>query len=401
MKLTTRVLASLDRYGVGRTWGSLGRIGAWVAVWVAVVGVVVRPAPLSWTERDYEPDVVGPADRELQYLGPTSPQDYAGFLAPEGRTGDTFTVAWIGGSELKWNAVSVPAAMAANVSTVGGRPLRIDVYSVIAPRPIDVLRAMRAAIDDGADALLVSLNPAWVADEWAMRGWPNTDVSDLGGLLASPTDWLWEASLVSPSDVAWRVTRNVSPIVEAQTRLNERAASWFDRLDVVDRPADDGGVPVGDHGDDDPRLPADGGEFWIVQEEGPAILDDLVTRLAAMTAGFDDDTPVADHFAGRLLDTAESADVPVLMYSVPMNPDVVRSAEWAAAGERVESFWQRLAADVTSPVVEVEPGQLGVALADGASYIDLIHTHDPVPIAAVLTERICEHWATVAGEECA
>src|SRR5690606_36169511 len=105
--------------------------------------------------------------------------DFAGYLPPP-HDPDGFTVAWIGGSEVKLREVSVPGAVEQRVGTVGGRPLLVDSYNLIAPRMIDVLRAIDTARGSGADAIVVALNPAWVRSERSMRDWPNLDVANVG-----------------------------------------------------------------------------------------------------------------------------------------------------------------------------------------------------------------------------
>ncbi len=62
-----------------------------------------RHGPTS-DDRDHVQDVP-PSD--VSYLGPTSRQDFGGFLAPPHRTDEPFTVAWIGGSEVKLQGVSL------------------------------------------------------------------------------------------------------------------------------------------------------------------------------------------------------------------------------------------------------------------------------------------------------
>src|SRR5690606_20400242 len=54
----SRVIAFLTgRLGVFRTWGSFGRVAAWVVVWVVVIGAVLG-AVTPGAGREYVPDFV-------------------------------------------------------------------------------------------------------------------------------------------------------------------------------------------------------------------------------------------------------------------------------------------------------------------------------------------------------
>ncbi len=200
----------------------------------------LAPTLPTFTDRAHTPD---DPPSNVRYVGPISRTDFGGFLPPEHQD-DSFTVAWIGGSEIKLNQNSVPGAVENRIGTVGGRTLLIDSYNVIAPRLIDMLRAVDTAIDHDADAIVMALNPAWVRSEWSMRDWTNLDVSNVGLLFERQATASWGALLTSPADVAWRLSRAAIPLVEVQSRLNERAGEESERFDLIDDP-------------DDPADPAD------------------------------------------------------------------------------------------------------------------------------------------------
>ncbi len=387
-----RVVAVLtERLGVFRTWGSFARVAVWVVVWCVVVSLVVAPAPPSLDDREHVEDL-RPSD--VRYVGPTSRQDFGGFLTPPHRTDDPFTVAWIGGSEVKLLGVSLAAEVSNRISAFGNRPVQIDAYTLIAPRPIDVIRALDSARANEVDAVVVSINAIWLTDEWSMRAWPNLDVSNIGTLWRYPSTWPWAASMTTPADAAWRVTRAAFPLVEAQNRLNDNAHEIVDAIDMVARPAD-GGIPTGTD-EPDPRLPATANstEFWLVQEYGVSIMDDTTVRIAKMVDGLDDDSPVADALNLRMVLTATAADVPVLMYVTPFSPEELTNPELAVAANQVEAYWTQLAGRLTSPLVEIEPGQLASLFAEQATYFDAVHMRDAAPFAEVLVPRLCANWQT-------
>lgn len=388
-----RVIAILtERLGVLRTWGSFARVAVWTVAWCVVVSLAIAPRSPRPDDRDHVQDVP-PSD--VSYLGPTSRQDFGGFLAPPHRTDEPFTVAWIGGSEVKLQGVSLGGEVSNRISAFGDRPVNIDAYTLIAPRPIDVIRTLDSARADGVDAVVVSINAIWLTDEWSMRSWPNLDVSNIGTLWRSPSTWPWAASLTTPADAAWRITRAAFPLVEAQNRLNENAREIVDTFDMVARPADDSAA-AGEAGPDerDPRLPDNATEFWLIQEYGVSIMDDTTRRVATMVDGLDDDSPVADALNLQLLQSAEAAGIPVYLYVAPFSPEELTNPELAVAANQVEAYWTQLAGRLTSPLVEIEPGQLTSLFAEQATYHDAVHMKDAAPFAEVLVPRLCANWQT-------
>jgi hypothetical protein len=381
------VVRFVTRLGIGRSWASVGRIVAFTVAWVLVIGWVVSPAPPSPADRDVAADVPASA---VRYLGPTSPGDFGGFLAPvPGDTEDVFTLAMIGGSEVKLREVSLAGEVANRIGSVGGDPVSVDAYTLVAPRPVDVLRAMESAVANRSDAITVSINAVWLTDEWSMREWANLDVANFGTLWRDPGSWLWALALESPADAAWRLTRAVSPVVEAQQRLNARTAGWIDRIDVLDRPEGDE-APTGV----EPQLAGDATTFWLIDAYGPDVMADTTERVARMVEGFDDEAPAARHFVRRLVATAEAARVPVFLYVAPFSPDSAANARFVEAEAKVTAYWTEVAGTVTSPLVSIEPRSMTSEFADRAAYFDIVHMSDAGPFADVLVGRLCEQWRT-------
>jgi hypothetical protein len=382
------------RLGVGRTWGSIGRIVAFTVAWVLVIGWIVDPAAPSATDREREPDV--PAS-PVRYLGPISPGDYGGFVAPTpGDDDDVFTVAFVGGSELKLREVSVVGEVANRITAVGAMAARFDGYTVVAPRPIDALRGMESAIANGSDAIVVSINAVWLTDEWSMREWENLDVANFGTLWRDPGSWPWALALESPGDAAWRVGRAVSPVVEAQQRLSTSAAGWVERLDMLEQPEPDAGGDAPPAGDANAvQLGGDPTTFWLVDAHGPDVMGDTTERVARMVEGFDAEAPASRHLVDRMIDTAEAADVPVFFYVAPFAPESASNPRFVAAEAKVTAYWTEIATTVTSPLVAIEPRSLTPEFADRAAYLDVVHMADAGPFADVLVGRLCEHWRTI------
>ena len=144
-----RPIALLTRMGVLDTRASMIRVAAWITAWALLIGHVVTPLAPRYTERPTVADIPATA---VRYVAPSSQTDLAGFLPPK-HDPKAFTIAWIGGSETKLNAVSVPGEFSRRVTSVGGKPVRVDSYNLVAPRTLDAYLALRAAIESKADAL--------------------------------------------------------------------------------------------------------------------------------------------------------------------------------------------------------------------------------------------------------
>lgn len=100
---------------------------------------------------------------------------------PAERVDDPIDLAWIGGSEVELRDVSLPGALADALPDVAGRPLNVRGYTRIAPMPPDIGAAVAAAVADGADALLISINIAWLTWEF-----PNCNPPD--GVAVDPVE---------------------------------------------------------------------------------------------------------------------------------------------------------------------------------------------------------------------
>jgi hypothetical protein len=378
--------AASRRWGVLRSWPSIGRVAAWAGAWCVILSVVVAPQVPRFTDRDVQPDQ--PASG-VRYVGPVSRTDFAGFLPPE-HDPDAFTVAWIGGSEVKLREVSVAGAVEQRIDTVGGRPLLVDGYTIIAPRLIDTIRALDTAADSGADAIVIALNPAWVRPEWGLRGWHNLDVANIGTLWTRPATWSWALAITSPADYGWRIARAVSTVVESQTRLNADARDAVDALDLLDDPMVDPEAPA-DTGD--PRLPP-GSDLWLVDADGPSVLTDEDRRVAALIDGIGSSPQEAALFAEVLLDAAAGTGVPVYLYVTPFAPESLAKPEFDAAAQQVEAFWAARQASIDSPLVELEPRSASRDHDFAGMFFNNVHMSNPGPFADVLVARLCEQWRT-------
>ena len=382
------------RLGVLRTWGSLGRVVVWIAVWALIISLVVLPRNPSYEDREHAAD---DPPSTVRYTGPISRQDFSGFIAPP-RRDDHFTIAWIGGSEVKLQSVSIPAEFEQRVRSVGGQPIQIDAYTIVSPRVIDALGAIDAARTSGADAIVVSLQPVWTTDDHSLQTWPNLDVADFGLLWKRPAAWPAALSFTTPADVTWSLSRTLVPLVNAQFEANDSASEIIDAFDVVKRPSPTDDRPSVDQGD--PRLPSSAPQFWQIQRDGLAVVQNTMTRVASQL--FDESTSIAEKFTDLLIEAVSDAEVPIYMYAPPFAPSALSDPLFDRSSSRVEAYWQGFADDVTSRMVLIDGGSMTAEFATDEMYFDVIHLADAGPFASILVERICQHWRSVDADlECA
>lgn len=384
--VTARILAALRNRRVLTSWVSVLRVAAWVVAWTLVLSAVSARFVADSPERDVVADVP-PSD--VVYVAPVSPVDYAGFLPPSDDP-EVFTIAWIGGSEIKLNTVSVPAAVQRRIPTVGDRPVRTVVYSLVANRIGDVVRAADTAAASGADAVIVALNPSWTRADF-VREWDNLDVSNLGTFWKRTGTLPWAVATTGPDDIAWRMSRAAFGVVEDQVQWSRWADERLEIFDVIqDPPPEQVDTP-----EIDPRLPRESDTFWLVREHGTEIVDDVHARVIAQLQGSGIDRGVVDPLVDAFFDELASASVPVFAYASSLNPADLADPEFDAELAAVEAFWAERAATL--------PPQIAVDArmwsrddpAAAAAFGDIIHFADPEPFAAYVAVEFCAHLVAV------
>jgi hypothetical protein len=378
-----------NRARVLDTRSSFVRVVAWIVLFVVVLGRAVSPAAPTATDRAVAVDV--PASVNVRYIAPTSETDFAGFLPPK-HDQSAFTVAWIGGSESKLNAVSVPGEVSRRVSAVGGRKLLIDSYNLVAPRALDAYFALRAAIDSHADAIVMTINPVWFTPEWSIHEWTNLDVSQPSALLRTPGTWKWALAFQSPSDVALATMQRAVPLVAAQIKANKTMQDALDHLNLL-------------HLDPAPVAPKPapgplryGSDFFLAESNGGTIPGSSVQRLALLLKGLGMHSgDIGDDSIRLLLDTAEASHTPTYVYTNPLSFEAFDNAVLGPLAEADARRLARIAAPITAPNVPasnvvVQSKYLTHELAPSDVFFDVAHMNDAGPMADLLVSKLCGPW---------
>lgn len=388
----SRVTTLLRRAGVFSTWGSVARVAAWTVAAALVLGRVLPSHTATYTDRPIPADEPASA---VRYVAPFDKGDEDGFLAPP-HDPNSYTVAWIGGSEVKWQGVSVPARFASRVSAVGDKPVVIDAYSMLAMRSVDALTALHAAIDNDSDAIVVAVNPSWFFPEWSEQAWQALDVAYPGTLWRDPSTWGWAPFIASPADLLLALAGSAVPLVDNRGSARDNVNGVFDATDVLLHPPADSSPPTTLKG-----LPADSSDFWMLHERGRESQTSFSARFTVFLQGLED----ADHSAGddairQLVDVAAGSGRPVFFYFTPVSFDVLDNPVDEPLVAALEERLAAIADGAAGPTVTVQADSLSREMEPADVFLDVVHMNNPEPLLDLLTPLLCDQWKRVGAAEC-
>lgn len=388
----SRVTTLLRRAGVFSTWGSVARVAAWTVAAALVLGRVLPSHTTTYPDRPIPADEPASA---VRYVAPFDKGDEDGFLAPP-HDPNSYTVAWIGGSEVKWQGVSVPARFASRVSAVGDKPVVIDAYSMLAMRSVDALTALHAAIDNDSDAIVVAVNPSWFFPEWSEQAWQALDVAYPGTLWRDPSTWGWAPFIASPADLLLALAGSAVPLVDNRGSARDNVNGVFDATDVLLHPPADSSPPTTLKG-----LPADSSDFWMLHERGRESQTSFSARFTVFLQGLED----ADHSAGddairQLVDVAAGSGRPVFFYFTPVSFDVLDNPVDEPLVAALEERLAAIADGAAGPTVTVQADSLSREMEPADVFLDVVHMNNPEPLLDLLTPLLCDQWKRVGAAEC-
>ena len=388
----SRVTTLLRRAGVFSTWGSVARVAAWTVAAALVLGRVLPSHTTTYTDRPIPADEPASA---VRYVAPFDKGDEDGFLAPP-HDPNSYTVAWIGGSEVKWQGVSVPARFASRVSAVGDKPVVIDAYSMLAMRSVDALTALHAAIDNDSDAIVVAVNPSWFFPEWSEQAWQALDVAYPGTLWRDPSTWGWAPFIASPADLLLALAGSAVPLVDNRGSARDNVNGVFDATDVLLHPPADSSPPTTLKG-----LPADSSDFWMLHERGRESQTSFSARFTVFLQGLED----ADHSAGddairQLVDVAAGSGRPVFFYFTPVSFDVLDNPVDEPLVAALEERLAAIADGAAGPTVTVQADSLSREMEPADVFLDVVHMNNPEPLLDLITPLLCDQWKRVSAAEC-
>jgi hypothetical protein len=228
-----RITAYAARHfgGVGTTRASLVRIHAWILVFLVVVASL---APTHGINR-----------RLRAALGPVHSlrrdfNDQQAFTAsPFGKR--AFHIAWIFGSE--GDVTKTPVAFPPTIGNflqqslpkIGDRYVAIDAYDLSSMKLGDAYMTLLDALATKPDLVMLSLNPAWVMNPYAVHRWPNLDARAALALAQRPSKWLLGASLLSPADLLWGIANSQLTPFGERFYWSGRVHALVDHIGPLDR----------------------------------------------------------------------------------------------------------------------------------------------------------------------
>jgi hypothetical protein len=260
-----------------------------------------------------------------------------------------------------------------------GLPVSIDMYFVSGMRLLDEYAAVLAALDNGVDAIVVSLNPVWSTSDLSIHGWDALDPGLAAQLLGRPGAWPIGASFLSPSDLFWSVV-NRFDVSDDRYQWAREYAKLFDGFTLIPSspaaPSDDTSEPTGLDQIRQMRSPL---EFWA--RFAPRQVGTL-ERFSTSTSG------INDVILSLIADALVDGDIPAYVYTAQLNYDRINDPENTAWIDKIERTLTGHAADFQSPTIVYEPALLSRRVGD-LVFQGIVHVSEFGTAPDVIGDDLC------------
>jgi len=391
----------LDRYlgGAGRSMGSIARILAVAAISFLLIGSLFPDRHRVYEDSNYN-RVNGIATDGVARITSGGRSDLHGFQPRV--DDDSFRIAWVGGSSIQSIGddfyTFIPAEVARAMPTIdGGRQVTTDVYFLSGIRALDNYMAVLAAVDDEPDMIVVTINPAWVFNNTATRGWDELDPHAVQLLAADPRSATLFAPYLAPSDVVLGAASYASAPVRDRIRHSKAISDRLSGFTLLDRATPNEVDPPDEL--DQVRAMNIPVAFWRKYRLAPIPDQTLGERQAQILLESDLDArsinrAVLDDMA-RI--TANSG-IPTYVYVAPVNHEFLEDpvvdeavadieAEIASHADRWSAANQRFVPTNLSRYIEP------------FAFADLIHIQEPDAVSNYLAPELCGFLAET-GHTC-
>ncbi len=387
----------LDRYlgGAGRSLGSIVRILAVAAVSFLLIGTMFFPDRHRTYEENNYNRVRGIASDDVARITSGGRSDLHGFQPRV--EDDSFRIAWVGGSSIQsvseTNYTFIPAEVARDLPTIDGREVTTDVYFLSGIRALDNYMAVLAAVEDEPDMIVVTINPAWVFNNTATRGWEELDPHAVQLLAADPQSASLFAPYLAPSDFVLGAASYASAPVRDRIRHSQAITDKLSGFTLLDRTPSDAEPPPPDELAQirAMNIPV---AFWRKYRLAPVPDQTLGERQAQILLESDLDAnsinrAVLDNMA-RI--TAESG-IPTYVYVAPVNHEYLADPVVDTAVADIEAEIASHADRWSAPNQRFVPTNLS-RFVEPFGFADLIHIQEPEAVSGYLTPELCEFLAT-------
>jgi hypothetical protein len=308
--------------------------------------------------------------------------------------GNTFRVAWIGGSELLGVAprhgAFIPRLVNDQIGRVDGHRTSTDIYFLNAIRLADELAAQTSAVTAKPDMVVVSLNPVWVLNDLAAQQW-----GYLNGVLARGSVWplsRWPvaSALVSPGDLGWRALSSLSRPIQDRYDWGVKESAKSGSLTFLDSVTDSAPPPLTGLGALGQRRPVDfffGDYVAGAKKSTNQGLRD--TQLRILQREIDSKSALNRSVLSQMFEVARRSGIPTYFYVPPIDPKVYG----AGGGKKyIDQVRQMLAAATkgkTNSKVVFDPQGLQDRVPP-VKFEDIVHVLQPKPEAHVLAGDLCK-----------
>ena len=287
--------------------------------------------------------------------------------------GETFRIAWVGGSEFDTETGLLPKYLAEQVQTISGKPISIDAYLVQGMRTTDDYMAIRSAIDSKPDAIIFSLNPIWLFNSAAAQGWQQSSPELLRVSIGEPMGIKRALLFSKPWDVLMTAIAPASILVRdrftfSNALRNKAESFWPENLRLTGKNSTSS--KLANLRDD--KSPV---EFWLAEKDGLGLNESWTGSSANIQT-------VRDMFAAL-----ESSSVPAYVYLGQLNPDYL--AQNSEAVTEVESQLENIAS--LSGNSYYQTGVLNDYLPlEEALFKDNVHFLNGEPAGTFISQIFCE-----------
>ena len=373
------------------SWATLGAAAATIALAIASANIFVkesRAMQLSGVQKNPLPRP------ERVVLRWRDRQDPRSFTTPRetNLAEDQFGLAWISGSSISVRAkkrrhqfqgrtsYEFTDVFAAQTRRINDQKFWVHEYMIQGARTGDIRRAaLHAANDPLVDAIILSLNPVWLYNDWAVYTDSNQRAAIVGMKGATPADWLYALKYSRPSSIAGAILADISIIIrDRQAFARNLTASRELPFPLGEAPA-----PSSAHY---PPVPSfyEGRDFTA-----PAIMKAHEKyRATLMRQTLRENGQNAQFFCLALKSLRDSGK-PVLLYTAPLPQDAADDADLSAFMEEWVSLTQRLVTKCGGPNIRLN-AETWRGVPGERVHRDIVHLRYGQPVVDAVSKMLVD-----------
>lgn len=359
-------------------WSWKGLVCALLAAFVLIAGAdaslkETRRVQLAGVQKQYG------AKPERVVLRWRDRVDPRGFTTPEETNiaDDAFGLAWISGSSISvradrpefefrgQKAYELTDVFAAQTRRINDRKFWIHEYLVQGVRTGDMRRAaLHAANDPLVDAIVVSLNPVWLFNNWAIYTESNQRASIVAMKGAEPGDWVDAFRYARPSSIVGALLSGESKIVRWRYPLSRDLPSSKSLPFPLISTPDAQGVHY-------PRVPS----FYAGQDftAPKSMKRHEKYRATLLRQTLSRDSASARFFAREVRSLTRSGK-PILLYVPPIPPGAKADPEVVAFMDEWSALAEEIVRDNGGPNVHLHTASWR-KVAGKRVHKDIVHLH--------------------------